>query len=272
MGAGKGKTRRAQAAAAAGAGQLSLSSTSSTPPTTWFLTPPAPGDDEAARTRRLQEFFVRHVDYELVEGKEGVAAMLAALGERPEAPVVLDFETASKGYRYNRELSRYGYVRLIQVGWISPKTGFAQQWVVDCQKVDTKLLQGLFQDRKREKIVHWSKFEQDFAHARLGFGIYPVFDTAFAWQSIQKRFRLWLEDDEKNGNDVGRKKIEALVPGWEKHPASLAALCENILKLELPKEMQRSDWNGELSAEQLSYAAMDVAVPLPLVPYLREMA
>src|ERR1039458_1072567 len=114
--------------------------------------------------------------------------------------------------------------------------------------------------------------KQDFSQARLGFGIYPVYDTAFAWQSIQKRFRLWLEDDEKNGTTTGREKIEALVPGWEKHPASLVALCENILKLGLPKELQRSDWNGQLSEEQLGYAAMDVAVPLPLVPYMKELA
>ena len=45
---------------------------------------------------------------------------------------------------------------------------------------------------------------------------------------------------------------------------SLADVCRRYLKRELDKEQQRSDWSGDLSQEQLDYAAKDVEVLLEL--------
>ena len=45
---------------------------------------------------------------------------------------------------------------------------------------------------------------------------------------------------------------------------SLADVCRRYLKRELDKEQQRSDWSGDLSQEQLNYAAKDVEVLLEL--------
>jgi ribonuclease D len=270
MGSGRGKAKRVSVSAGvAMSPQVVVPTWPRRIPTTWFLTPPRLDDDEETRRRRYQEFRSRHIDYALVDSDEALGDMLATLNSLPEEPIALDFETASRGYRWRRQLSRHGYVRLIQIGWVNPKTGFAQQWIVDCQKADPRLLRDLFQGREREKIVHWSKFEHDFAQARLGFGIENVFDTAFAWQSIQKRFRLWLAEDERSGGSEGRAKVEAICPGWEKCSASMVALADRALSLELPKELQMSNWNGELEEEQLVYAATDVAVPIPLATEMR---
>ena len=45
---------------------------------------------------------------------------------------------------------------------------------------------------------------------------------------------------------------------------SLADVCRRYLKRELDKEQQRSDWSGDLTPEQLAYAAKDVEVLLEL--------
>jgi ribonuclease D len=39
---------------------------------------------------------------------------------------------------------------------------------------------------------------------------------------------------------------------------ALAGLAQELLGVEMPKELQSSDWSGELSAEQLRYATRDV--------------
>jgi DNA polymerase-1 len=50
----------------------------------------------------------------------------------------------------------------------------------------------------------------------------------------------------------------------------LARVAERELGRALPKDLQTSDWSGELSAEQLGYAARDAAVLLPLYARLAE--
>src|SRR5262249_34897865 len=50
----------------------------------------------------------------------------------------------------------------------------------------------------------------------------------------------------------------------------LAECCQRYLGRELSKEQQRSDWSGELTAEQLAYAARDVLVLHPLLKALRK--
>jgi DNA polymerase-1 len=50
---------------------------------------------------------------------------------------------------------------------------------------------------------------------------------------------------------------------------TLAAVSKRFLGVELPKELQTSDWSGELTREQLEYAARDVAVLHPLYAKLQ---
>ena len=51
---------------------------------------------------------------------------------------------------------------------------------------------------------------------------------------------------------------------------ALRILKKRYLKKELSKEQQRSDWGGELSQEQLEYAANDVAALMELDPILEQ--
>jgi DNA polymerase-1 len=58
----------------------------------------------------------------------------------------------------------------------------------------------------------------------------------------------------------------------EKRPKGyyqLDSIVERMLGLTLDKHLQQSDWSGDLSSEQVLYAARDAAVMLPLVAALR---
>jgi hypothetical protein len=44
----------------------------------------------------------------------------------------------------------------------------------------------------------------------------------------------------------------------------LQHVVQRWLKIELPKELQKSDWGGELTPEQIEYAVNDVAVLIQL--------
>lgn len=231
-------------------------------PTTWFLTK----DDGTveSRQRRYDEFVVRHGKYEIVEDNLQLASILARIQEYPDRPVGFDIETALKGDRIQ---VTDGYIRTLQFSWINPDSGFAQTWVVDAERADASLLKGMLHDDSREKIMHWSPFEQEWSRVRLGHSIYPAWDTAFAWQSIQKKFRAMMETEE------GRAQIEELVPGWEQAPAKLSSVTEVLLGMSLPKEQQTSPWGAAtLSEEQYQYAALDATVMLPLRPRLTEIA
>lgn len=67
--------------------------------------------------------------------------------------------------------------------------------------------------------------------------------------------------------------MDRLVLGAEKDiqytdKASLEACCKRWLNIEVDKEMQLSDWSGELSREQLVYAAKDAVYPKLLARHL----
>ncbi len=49
---------------------------------------------------------------------------------------------------------------------------------------------------------------------------------------------------------------------------SLATVAERELGRTLDKAPQASDWSGELTAQQLTYAALDAAILLPLAERL----
>jgi len=99
-------------------------------------------------------------------------------------------------------------------------------------------LQGLFGDTGITKLFQNAKFDLSFLKV-AGVNVQgPLFDTMLAEQLI--------------------------LSGLGNSPVNLAALSKKYLQKPLPKEQQRSDWSGELSKEQLEYAARDVIVLLEL--------
>ena len=80
------------------------------------------------------------------------------------------------------------------------------------------------------------------------------FDAGFLWESQSRvmpepMFDTMLADQVIHNRSYGR---------------SLKDLAKAYLGIELDKDQQTSDWSGELSPEQLAYAAKDSAILLPL--------
>jgi DNA polymerase-1 len=81
------------------------------------------------------------------------------------------------------------------------------------------------------KIGQNLKFDWQFLYAQ-GIFVEPVFDTMLADQVIHNR-------------NFGR---------------NLGVLAKEYLGLDLPKELQKSDWSGALTEQQMEYAARDAAI------------
>jgi ribonuclease D len=92
-------------------------------------------------------------------------------------------------------------------------------------------LAGLLADKKVEKIFHFARFDL----AALNHGIGPIDGPIYCTKIASKLIRTYTD---RHG---------------------LAELVREILKIDLSKQQQSSDWGaGELSGEQMSYAAADV--------------
>jgi len=124
--------------------------------------------------------------------------------------------------------------------------------------------------RDRDTIVLIDCFEldkSDWADLRWFFS-HP---TRF-WLAHNAVFDLgWLQ--EHNIHPAGWVRCSMLASrlltnGLPNTKHSLDSVVKRYLKKELSKEQQRSDWSGELSKEQLEYAANDVAALMELDPIL----
>lgn len=104
-------------------------------------------------------------------------------------------------------------------------------------------LRAVLESESTLKIVHNAAFERG-VFARLGYELVNVFDTLAASREMR---------------------------GWDAFGGhSLLAVCERELGLALDKAVQTSNWaRRPLSKEQLTYAAVDVEVLLPLHEKLR---
>jgi len=132
-------------------------------------------------------------------------------------------------------------VRLIQ---IATPTGAV---MLDCFAVDPAPLQAVL-DKAPLIIGHNLKFDLAFLASR-GLAVPQgarLFDTMLVAQVLGA------------GTDDGQLGR-----------CGLAAVVERYLGIKLDKTQQKSDWSGELSAEQLEYAMEDVTVLLPLADKLR---
>src|SRR5207249_10931670 len=58
-------------------------------------------------------------------------------------------------------------------------------------------------------------------------------------------------------------------PEGRLNQSGLGVVVQRSLGLTVPKEEQRSQWDGTLSREQLAYAARDAAILLPLAEKLK---
>jgi DNA polymerase-1 len=115
-------------------------------------------------------------------------------------------------------------------------------YIIDADRVPVTIFKPCLEGGPA-KLGQNLKFDWQFLHAQ-GVALEPVFDTLLADQVIHNR-------------NYGR---------------GLGVLAEEYLGIELPKELQKSDWSGELTNEQLAYAARDVAILPPLVAAIRAKA
>lgn len=148
-----------------------------------------------------------------------------------------DIETAGRQCQDEALDPLAGRIRLIQLA--SPE----QTYVVECDGVDVHRLAPIFADGPTF-VGHNLKFDRRFLVV-AGLPIPDgerLFDTMLASQLLHA------------GTDV-------------RH--SLGAVAERELGVTLDKEAQRSDWSGNLTEEQLLYAARDASVLLPLTARLR---
>ena len=96
---------------------------------------------------------------------------------------------------------------------------------------DCPRLKHLLQDADVVKLFHFARFDVGMLHHALGIDVRPVRCTKIA-------SRLVRTYTDRHG---------------------LKDLCRDLLGVDLSKQQQTSDWGaGELSAEQLAYAASDV--------------
>ena len=170
------------------------------------------------------------MEIQLITKPEDVAFAVAEIGKYPI--IGLDTETT--------ELDPYkGILRLIQIS--TP----GEVFVFDLKKFENPkenpLLQGLrelLENDANVKVLHNAKFDAKWLKHHFGIELGRLFDTFLASQIIAA-----------GDSDV-------------RHSLAEAAL--RYLGIEVDKSQQVSDWNAELSASQLEYAAKDAQIVLPL--------
>jgi DNA polymerase I-like protein with 3'-5' exonuclease and polymerase domains len=169
------------------------------------------------------------VPYQLVTDTASLATVLTALAE--PTLIGLDLETTGLDSRTDR-------VRLLSLA-VPTVDGSTYAYLIDCFALDPAPLWERL--AAKDLIIHNAHFDLAFL-AKLGFApAGKVYDTMLVAQ--------------------------LLVAGRNER-ATLAACCERWLGRSLDKAEQMSDWSGELTGDQLAYAARDVQVLGPLLKML----
>lgn len=118
-------------------------------------------------------------------------------------------------------------------------------YIIDCFCFDDlSVLNPIFSSMKPVKIFHNAKFDIKMLKHHFKFDFENIFDTMLASQIISAGISAT-----HNLRDVTERYINKIID----------------------KSEQRSDWSGELTDSQLSYAIKDVKILLPLREKLREM-
>jgi DNA polymerase I-like protein with 3'-5' exonuclease and polymerase domains len=108
----------------------------------------------------------------------------------------------------------------------------------------------------------WVTVEEFFAQKRYWVAHNAVFDLG------------WLQEHEiyPEGDVLCTMLANRIITNGMPHVKhGLQHLVKDYLMVDLPKEQQKSDWSGELSEEQLQYAAKDVGVLIELDPILNNL-
>jgi DNA polymerase I-like protein with 3'-5' exonuclease and polymerase domains len=168
---------------------------------------------------------VSDVAYSVIRRYDDLQMVLSAVEE--SVTVALDLETTGLNPRSDR-------VRLLSVA-VDTVDGGTFSYLVDCFQIDPKpLLNAL---AGKDLVIHNAQFDLSFLD-RIGFTpTARVHDTML---------------------------IASVLEVGTKERVSLAACSQRYLGRALDKAEQRSDWSGNLSADQLAYAALDVDVLKPL--------
>jgi DNA polymerase-1 len=167
--------------------------------------------------------------YELVTSVDLCREVVSALSQEPLSG--LDIETIATNRPGKGPIDYYqDRVRLVQVATPSGC------WVFDIASVPLEDLTPYFTSPGL-KVIHNASFECAFVKRCLGVTLSPVFDTMLADQVLRTDLR-------------------------DRH--GLKDLVQYYLGEDLSKEEQLSDWSGELTPEQLAYAARDSQVLLLL--------
>lgn len=165
----------------------------------------------------------------LVQDTSTLAAVRVAIDNT--TLVGLDIETTGLDPRSDR-------VRLLSLATDTIDAG-RFTYIVDCFAVDPSPLYDVLEEK--ELILHNAAFDLGFLRA-LGFVAGAVHDTLLMAQ--------------------------LLVAGTGER-CTLADCCRRYLGHGLNKSMQQSNWGGQLTPEQISYAAADAEVVVPLYQVLR---
>lgn len=166
---------------------------------------------------------------ELVTSRAGLE--LAAVEISRHAVIAVDTETTGLDPQTSR-------VRLMQIA-----TSVAT-YVIDCFRVtDLRPLADVLSTPRIIKVLHNAKFDIKMLYFHFHITMAALFDTMLA--------------------------SRLLTLGHDGLRYGLAAVAERHLGEHISKEEQLSDWTGDLTENQIKYAAEDVRVLLRLYPVLR---
>ncbi len=201
-----------------------------------------------------------------------------------------------------------GKKRLVADDWVSPESGGgARVYVLDLfalpregdRREALEAVAGLVADPGVLKVGHNLKFDLVFLRAGLGGRRIPMerlFDTMLASQLVTAgdfvpggQWEKWCAERglrparNDRGQELKATRVDAhghlvefehdnqkeIKPFYPTH--SLQQVAHRHLEVWLPKDLQASDWRGELSEGQVRYAARDAAVLLPLYEVLARL-
>lgn len=150
---------------------------------------------------------------------------LTSLLQALDESVLVGLDTETTGLN-----PRIDHVRLLQ---LAPDKE-AMVYLVDCSAVDPSPLWEILAERRL--VIHHAAFDLAFLD-QLGFTPGTVHDTYLLAELLH----------------AGTREL-----------VSLAACCQRELNITLDKEHQTDNWIGDLTEDQLAYAAKDAAVLVPL--------
>ena len=172
------------------------------------------------------------MEYYLTRSNLDLQSLLSSLNEK--SIIAIDTETTGLDPLQNQ-------VRILQIATLDQPVVLIDLWNTN---LETHLSLQKILASSSLKIFHNAKFDLKFLK-NYGLSVNPpYFDTMLAAQ--------------------------VLAAGQKSRGFKLCDLVRDELESDLPKELQNSDWNHELSRDQLSYAARDAWVLLQLYPVLHQ--